>query len=419
MAVNPPATLLEQLRDDERGLVRAVKRVLPTNPVTSPELVLVIDQFEEAFTQADNEDEREQFLKILTAAARDPESHLRIITTLRADFYDRPLMYPDFGELMRECTEVVLPLSRGEMERAIVDPAEKAGLKLEEGLLTAILVDIGEQPGSLPLLQFALTELFERRDGRWLTVSAYQEIGGVSGALARRADDLYAELDDASQKAAHQLFLRLVTLNEGSEDTRRRARLDELLSLQGDDTVMSAVIDRFGKYRLLTFDRDPSTRTPTVEVAHEALIRQWGKLREWLQKDREGLRTQRRLTAATDEWLNAGRESSYLASGSRLEQFETWSNDTELALTGSEQDYLQASLARRAAARSRRSRPQGQRSRPGTAFAPLSANIGRCAGNCHIGRTRTDRLRPQPEPGSGRKRGHRHLRSGGCAGAGG
>jgi len=347
VAVNPPASLLPQLREDERGLVRAVKRILPNGASSEIELMLLIDQFEEAFTLVENEVERTQFLNILAAAARDSASRLRIVTTLRADFYDRPLLYSGFGELVRESTEVVLPLTREELQQAIVEPAERAGLGLESGLVTAIMMDVGEQPGALPLLQFALTELFERRDGRWLTLKAYQEIGGVSGALARRADELYEALDEVGKVTARQLFLRLVTLNEGSEDTRRRVRQDELLSLQGDERTMQKVIDLFGKYRLLTFDRDPATRTPTVEVAHEALIRQWTLLRGWLQKDREGLRIQRRLTAAAEEWQNAGQDPSYLASGTRLDQFEVWSKETELALTGKELAFLDASLAER------------------------------------------------------------------------
>ncbi len=348
IAVNPPATLLAQLKEDDRGLVRAIKRILPPNLTTETELLLVIDQFEEVFTLTESESERQHFLNMLAAAARDPASRLRVIVTLRADFYDRPLLYAGFGELVRESTEVVLPMTRAELERAIVNPAKRVGLTLESSLITAIMLDVGEQPGTLPLLQFALTELFERRDGRKLTLQAYRDIGGVSGALARRADELYQTLNESERKTARQMFLRLVTLNEGSEDTRRRVRMDELLSLKGDDSRMQKVIDLFGKYRLLTFDRDPATRTPTTEVAHEALIRQWGMLRSWLQENREGLRIQRRLTAAAEEWLNAAKDMSYVASGTRLDQFEAWSKETELALTETESQYLAASAAEHA-----------------------------------------------------------------------
>ncbi len=345
VAVNPPASLLPQLKEDERGLARAVKRVLPNTPST--ELLLVIDQFEEVFTQLEDESERTHLLNLLLNAAQDPESRFRFITTLRADFYDRPLLYPEFGEMVRAHTEVVLPLSRDELHQAIVEPAANAGLGLEANLVPEIINDVAEQPGALPLLQYALTELFERRDERWLTLQAYRDIGGVSGALAQRADELFAEMDEEGQVAARQLFLRLVTLNEGAEDTRRRVLLDELLSLQVDASQMQAVIDRFGKYRLLTFDRDPATRTPTVEIAHEALIRRWGRFQGWISESREGLRIQRRLTAAADDWLNAGKDPSFLASGARLEQFEIWKDETDLALTGKEFAYLDASLAER------------------------------------------------------------------------
>ncbi len=344
VAVNPPENLREQLRTDENGLTRVVNRILPGH--TSP-LVLVIDQFEEAFTQAENEDERAHFLKIILNALGDASSRLRVITTLRADFYDRPLLYPEFGELMRESTEVILPLNRDELEKAIIEPAEKAGLGLEVGLVTAIVADVEKEPGSLPLLQYALTELFERRDGRWLTLQAYKDIGGVSGALARRADELYAMLDKNGKRAAQQMFLRLVTITEGAEDTRRRAQQSELLALQGDEKTMQDIIDLFGKFRLLTFDRDQTTRSPTIEVAHEALIRQWQLLRGWLQDNRENLLIQRRLTTAAEEWFNSGKDDSYLASGTRLDQFEIWSKETELALTGDEFTYLDASLAER------------------------------------------------------------------------
>lgn len=367
VAINPPASLLPQLNEDERGLARAVKRVLP-NSHTS-ELVLLIDQFEEAFTQTEDEAQRLHFLNSLVAATQDSASRLRVIVTLRADFYDRPLSYPYFGELVRECTQVVLPLSREELERAIVEPAERNGIGLEVGLAASIIADVGEQPGSLPLLQYALTELFERRDGRWLTVQAYKDIGGVMGALARRADEIYNQLDPESQNAAKQLFLRLVTLGEGSEDTRRRPLISELLSLQIDSTVMQKVIDVFGKYRLLTFDRDPITRTPTIEVAHEALIRRWTTFRQWLNDTRDDLQTQRRLAASTEEWVTSRKDTSYLASGSRLEQFEEWNTQTELALSDVEREYLRDSLALREkqraeeAARSAREAAIEQRSR--------------------------------------------------------
>src|SRR5262249_8415409 len=145
------------------------------------------------------------------AATLEPRSPLRVVATLRADFYDRPLLYRQPGEMMRQRTEVVLPMSGDELERAIVRPAARIGVKLEQDLLAAIIQDVTEQPGALPLLQYALTELFERRDGLVMTLRAYKESGGVPGALSRRAEGIYSRLSGVEQETTRQLFLRLVT----------------------------------------------------------------------------------------------------------------------------------------------------------------------------------------------------------------
>jgi WD40 repeat protein len=347
VAINPPDRLLGQLEEDERGLLRAIKRILPADDET--ELVLVIDQFEELFTQVEGEKARVHFLNSLRAALEDPKGRLRVIVTIRADFYDRPLQYEALGELMRRQTEVVLPLSAADLERAIAGPVERIGVTLEPGLAQAIIDDVGEQPGTLPLLQYALTELFERRTGRLLTLEAYTSIGGVTGALARRAEELYQGFTPEEKEATRQLFLRLVTLGEGTEDTRRRVRRTEL----GTDPHLDTVIGTLGQYRLLTFDRDPVTRGPTVEVAHEALIRTWERMRDWIEESREDLRIQRRLTSATAEWVASGHNPDFLASGTRLDQFEEWSKTTALTLNQEEQAYLQASIAEQAARRAR------------------------------------------------------------------
>jgi len=341
VAVNPPESLLTQLREDERGLLRAVKRVLPSD--NGIELVLYVDQFEELFTQTEDEARRRMFLAALAEAASDTRGRLRIIISLRADFYDRPLMYPDFGLLVRECTEVVLPLSRGELRQAIVGPAERVGVTIEPELVSRIIADVSEQPGMLPLLQYALTELFELREAHVLKLGAYTDRGGVRGALARRAEELYSEFDEDSQEAVRQLFLRLVTPGEGVDDTRRRVLRSEVASLGGD--VLN-VVAQYGGARLLTFDRDSETREPTVEIAHEALIREWQHLRQWLDSSRDDLRMQRRIAQSAAEWMNSGRDDSYLATGFRFQQFNRWRQDTDFSLNLEEESYLDASTER-------------------------------------------------------------------------
>ena len=356
IAQNPPVSLLQQLQESERGLLRALRRILPPDETDEKptELVMVIDQFEEIFTLIPDETLRCQFLESLVTAVLDPQSRLRLIITLRADFIDRPLQYVDFGDLVRQRAEFVLPLMPDELEQAIVGPTKGAGLDLEPGLAATIMDDIGDEPGTLPLLQYALTELFERRSGRLLTLSAYQESGGVLGALARRAEEIYSDLDEAAQAAAQQVFLRLVTLGEGVEDTRRRVLQGELWGLAlsdeetGDQTT-ALVIESYVRYRLLTLDHDPVTRGSTVEVAHEALIREWQRLRTWLDDSRTDIRMQRLLALAASEWLMAGQDSGFLLHGTRLGQFEAWAKGSNIALTETERAFLESSLSARQA----------------------------------------------------------------------
>jgi WD40 repeat protein/DNA-binding SARP family transcriptional activator len=343
VAARPPAGLLQVLESGPRGLLQAVDRVVPEGS----ELVLFVDQFEEAFTLTDDEAERSLLLESLRVAAADPASRTRIVATLRADFYDRPLNYPRFGPILGASTEVMTPLAPDELEQAIVRPAGSVGLRVEPALVAQVASDVAEQPGALPLVQYALTELFERRDGGTLTLAAYRDIGGVGGALAARGEQLYGARDSVGRESVRQLFLRLVSLGEGVADTRRRVPLSELSSLEVMPEAMESTLDAFGRHRLLTFDRDPATREPTVEVAHEALLRSWPRLHEWIDAAREDVRTLRRFTDAATEWERSEREASFLLRGSRLDQFESWVDGTDLAVGREELGYLRASASKR------------------------------------------------------------------------
>ena len=344
VAVDPPPSLMEELERDERGLLRAVDRILPDREA---ELLIVLDQFEEAFTLIEDDAERAQLLASVRAAALEPDSRIRVVATLRADFYDAPLSVPGFGDLLAARTEAITPMSPEELERAIVAPAEQAGLVVEPRLLAAMIADVADRPGALPLLQYALTELAERADGGTLRLEAYRRIGGVSGALARRAEQLFEQMNQTGRDGCRQLFLRLVTLGEGTEDTRRRVRRSELATLS-DPQTMDAVVETFGRHRLLSFDRDPDTREPTVEIAHEALLREWSRFRGWIDEAREDLRQRAKVSAATAEWLQADRNIDYLMSGVQLAQAEgTTMADTSVRLTETEHEFLDASLAHR------------------------------------------------------------------------
>ncbi|MEM7800408.1 MAG: protein kinase, partial [Chloroflexota bacterium] len=351
VAVNPPDSLLPQLKESSRGLLRAVRRILPADP--KAELLLVIDQFEEVFTLVEDEAVRAHLLESLVIAVLDPRSRLRVVITMRADFVDRPLQYVDFGELVQKRLALVLPLTPDELTQAITGPLENLGMSMTPELLATITQEVGDQPGMLPLLQYALTELFEQREAAVLSLEDYAKTGGVTGSLARRADDLYESLDAAGKDAARQLFLRLVTLGEGVEDTRRRVPLGELESLtsivKGKETSFLAILvaDLFGEYRLLTFDHDPVTRERTVEVAHEALLREWPRLRTWMRESREDVRQQRELAAAAALWERNERDESYLLVGSRLTSYEAWAESTSVAVTILERDLLKTSIETR------------------------------------------------------------------------
>lgn len=358
VAVDPPPSLVGPMERDTRGLLRTIRRILPDEE--GAQLLLVIDQFEELFTLVEDEERRAFFIDSLLQAIAAPRSPLRVVITLRADFYDRPLQIDTLGALLRDHTEVVLPLSTDELTWAIREPARRMGVGLEQGLIEAIIADVAEQSGSLPLLQYTLTELFDRRQDRLMTRLAYQEMGGLRGMLGRRADAIYSELEPAGQEATRQIFLRLVTLGEGVEDTRRRVLRSKLEAIEREEQPMaddgqqppapiSKVIDKFGEARLLTFDRDPKSRRPTVEVAHEALLREWNRLSNWLDNSRADIRNQRELDRAARAWLTADKDGSYLLRGSRLSLFADWATRSAVALTSEEWIFLDASLAARRA----------------------------------------------------------------------
>jgi WD40 repeat protein len=245
--------------------------------------------------------------------------------------------------------------------RAINRPAARVGVTVEPELAAELIARVNEQPGALPLLQYTLDELFARRDGNRLTLAAYENIGGINGALNRQAEAVYNGLDIAGQQAARTLFSRLVSPGTGHEVTKRRVLLAELTALDSEadggrqpqhdaegekPTPIEAVLEQFGRARLLSFDRDQLTRGTTVEIAHEALLDGWPRLSGWLDVDRATIRLGRLLTQATNEWLEAGRADGFLLRGARLDQLAPQAH-SGVALTDNERLFLERSLAAR------------------------------------------------------------------------
>ena len=345
VAAAPTPEVVERLEHDEHGLRKIADDVLPPQG----EFLLVIDQFEEIFSMIGDEDVRARFLNLLVATTLHPDSRVRVVVTLRADFYDRPLSYKGFGDLLAARTQPLTPLSVKGLEQAVTRPAEEVGVSIDSSVVVEMVTDVADQPGGLPLLQYALTELFDRRQGRSITAAAYRELGGVSGAIARRAEELYAAMSGPEKEATRQLLLRLITLRDDAANghTRRRSTRSELTSLEVDPDAIETAVEALAARRLLSFDRDNATREPTVEIAHEALITQWERLRGWIEDAREDLQTERRLAAATRDWMEADRDASFLISGSRLEAYGAWQRGRSIALTSDEHDFLDASLAER------------------------------------------------------------------------
>lgn len=339
VATTRPPDLYETLTSGDDGLTRAAKQLVEPGS----ELLIVIDQFEELFSMVTSASDRQLFLDALVTAG-DPESRIRIVMTLRADFFDQPLRYPEFADIFRSNLVAVSPPTRDGLARAVSQPALTVGLSLEPGLVTRIVDDVREQPGGLPLLQFALTDLFARRDGDILALDAYNASGGVGGALAKRAEETYASLSSQAKDAARQLFLRLVTVDELADDTRRRVRQSELLGLDIDRTVMSDTMQQFGALRFLSFDRDPASRAPTVELAHESLLSEWQRLRTWIDERREDLLVHRRIQITVQDWGDSDGDSSYLLRGSRLAQALAWVDRTDIAISAEELTFIEASV---------------------------------------------------------------------------
>lgn len=342
VAVDRPDGLMADLTADDRGMLRVIKRVLPDDGTG---LLLVIDQFEELFSLTPDEETRRLFLDNLVALASDARSRVRTVVTLRADFFDRPLDHPEFAELVHRGLVTVAMPDQDSLALMVSQPARQAGLDLEPGLITEVVRDVTEQPGGLPLMQYALTELAERSDDRTLTSAGYRESGGVLGALGQRAEEIFQGLQPSARAVAERIFLRLVTVDENADDTRRRIRRTELNALGLDRNAVDVVLQQFGSFRLLSFDRDPTTRGPTVEVAHEALISEWPRLRSWVDDQREDLLLERRLREAVVEWETSDRDPGYLLRGGRLAQFETWADTAPAQTTADDRQLITDSRA--------------------------------------------------------------------------
>lgn len=310
--------------------------------------VLAIDQFEEVFTLCEDEAERQAFLEQLLYVAQTGGSRCFIILNMRADFYGKVADYKRLAEIITLNQMLVSPMTEKEIREAILLPAEAVGLELEKALVETLLKDTIEAPGILPLLQHTLTELFHKRDGNVLTLEAYQEMGGVKGALAHQADAILDGMPMAQRHIVRRIFMRLVRPGEGGiPHTRRRAAFSEVITEVNEPTEIEKIIQILIEANLIVTSLDPETDEMILDVSHEALIREWPRLQSWLDWDRRGLQIRQQLSEAARGWETQGQDADSLYRGVRLLEVEEWVAGHPGEINPLEHAFITASIAAR------------------------------------------------------------------------
>lgn len=275
----------------------------------SQDTIVVVDQFEEIFTLCQDTDERTRFIDLLLAT-RAPDSGLRVVIGVRADFYAHCTEHPGLVEVLREAHLALGPMTPAELRQAVIGPARAAGLIVERELTARIVQETAAESGGLPLMSHALLEIWRRRRGRTLTLAAYHAIGGIRGAVADTAEHAYQQFTAAQAVQARRVLLRMITPGQGSQDTRRPAPRTEIEAVDPNDA--SAVLERLARARLVTLDED------TADLAHEALITAWPRLRTWIDEERARLVLHRQLSADAGTWAELDHDPGSLYRGTRL-----------------------------------------------------------------------------------------------------
>jgi tetratricopeptide (TPR) repeat protein len=338
------------LRTDDHALGRRIRSLLATAAESGTDrLLLHVDQWEELYSQALRnpalepelaEREVTQFIDLLLEATRT--SPCTVVLTVRADFYGEFLKHGSLATAVPPGQVNLGPLSREGLAAAICKPAEAVGLTVDPPLLETLVDEVCNDLGKLPLLEYALKETWRRREGKRLTLNAYGQVGGIDGAVAQRANQIFTSLSQDQQAAARRLFVSLVTPGEGREDTRARAVYPE------QDAAIAAVIDKFSAAdaRLLVTGEDAPFARRLVDLSHEAMIREWDLLKTWIEANREALRRREHIRARLRQWEEQGRDPTLLLPpGLSLEEGRKLLADHGDVLIDEVQPYIAASLA--------------------------------------------------------------------------
>ncbi|HET9671809.1 MAG TPA: AAA family ATPase [Actinomycetota bacterium] len=354
-------------------------------------LVVAVDQFEEVFTLCADDDERAAFIEAIARAATRRPERIVFVLTIRDDYYGRCAPHRALAELFTANHVLVPPMTRDELRRAIERPARRARLRVESALADALVEEVAEEPGGLPLLSAALVELWQGREDGWLRMEAYERTGGVRGAVARLAEASYQQLSEVEREIARRTFLRLSGTGEGDTLTRRRVPLSEFDV--DADPVVTDVLARLTQDRLLT------TSDSTVEVAHEALLREWPRLRGWLEEDAQGHQLRQHVTQAAKAWEAAGRDASEVYRGARLSATLDWATTRGSDLNELERDFLAESrqASEREAERQRRTNRRLRGLLVGTALFLVVALVAGGLALVQRGRARDEAARAESE----------------------
>ncbi|HRX60385.1 MAG TPA: trypsin-like peptidase domain-containing protein, partial [Candidatus Competibacter sp.] len=331
--------LVDKLSERGLSLADVIDLLLKKNP--DKRLLLIADQFEELYTQSLAPERQRQFVDELVAAVRAQAKRpsFTLLLALRVDFLGQTLDYEPLAEWVKPNHLLLGPLDQAGLEAAIESPAQQLGVKLEEGLAERILQDLGQEPGALPLLEFALTQLWEQQQYRQLTHAAYEAIGGVTQALARHADETLVRFQDERERL-RRVFVQLVRPGEGTEDTRQVATREQVGAANWN------LVTELADERLVVTGRDAQGQE-TVEVVHEALLRHWQPLCQWVEQDRQFRVWQNRLRLAMQEWEEQRRDEGALLRGARLAEAEERLGKHADELSQTEQGYIKASIASR------------------------------------------------------------------------
>ncbi|MBR8837687.1 MAG: hypothetical protein DSM106950_27690 [Stigonema ocellatum SAG 48.90 = DSM 106950] len=330
--------LAESLNKGEVKLHLLASQILENKP--NKRFLLVVDQFEELYTQCQDKEEQQRFIDTLLLAIQ--QKSITLVFTLRADFYGYVLSYRPLGNALNKFIHKPLTLmSREELKAAIEQPAQKLNVQLQIHLAERILDDVGNEPGNLPLLEFALTQLWDNQKDGELTHKAYDKIGGVKQALVKHAEQVYSRLSESQKYQAQRVFLALVQLGEITEGTRRVATVSDV----GRHNWNLVTYLAGSEVRLVVTGLDNKSSQETVEIVHEALIREWKRLREWIENNRQKLIQQRKIESEAQAWVDNNRVKDYLLFGTKLAQAEDfWETAGEqISLSSLAQELIAAS----------------------------------------------------------------------------